>query len=304
MRGLIAAVVAAAAALFVASPAAAALVLRDDVDSADVTFTADPGEANRVVVREEPGGFRFVDTGSVLRTSTCTPVNDHEVFCPGIAETLIVEVGDGDDTVDVSGAAIALVDGGTGADVLVAAFAAGGEGADVLRGIHVGGRLRGGPGDDTIVGGPANDILAIDGGSDRLDGGPGNDSYVLDAGARGVAAAIADTGGDARDSIALSCKGARLLSASGGVRERRGRYSLPNGALTFAGLDGPLPCALPKVVGLTLAQARRALVAAGFRVGKVTQRRSAKVRRGRVILQRRLGSTVSLVVSSGPGGSG
>jgi hypothetical protein len=304
MRGLIAAAVTALTALALASPAGAGLVVRDDVDAADVTFTADPGEANRVVVLEEPGGFRFVDSGSVLRTSTCTPVNAHEVFCPGIAETLIVEVGDGDDSVDVSGASIALVDGGSGADVLVAAFAAGGEGADVLRGIGVGGRLRGGPGDDTIVGGPGNDILAIDGGSDRLDGGPGNDSYVLDAGARSVAGTIADTGGDARDSISLSCKGARLLRASGGVRERSGRYALPNGAVSFAGLDGALPCALPKVVGLTLAQARRALVAAGFRVGKVTVRRSPWVRRGRVISQRRLAWTVSLVVSSGPGGSG
>ncbi len=226
MRGLVAVAITVVAALSLAPAGRAALVVRDDVDSADVTFTADLGEANRVIVREEPGGFRFVDAGSVLRTSTCTQVNAHEVFCPGIAETLIVEVGDGDDSVDVSGASIALVDGGSGADVLVAAFAAGGEGADVLRGIGVGGRLRGGPGDDTIVGGPGNDILAVDGGRDRLDGGSGNDSYVVDAGARGVAGTIADTGGDARDSISLSCKGARLLSASGGVRERRGRYSL------------------------------------------------------------------------------
>jgi Ca2+-binding RTX toxin-like protein len=301
MRGLVALAMSVVAASSLAPAARAALVVRDDVDSADVTFTADPGEANRVVVREEPGGFRFVDPGSVLRTSTCTQVSAHEVFCPGIAETLIVEVGDCDDTVDVSGAAIALVDGGDGADVLVAAFAAGGEGADVLRGIHVGGRLRGGPGDDTVVGGPGNDVLAIDGGRDRLDGGPGNDFYVVDAGARGVAATIADTGGDPRDSISLSCKGARLLTASGGVRERRGRYSLPNGPVTFAGLDGPLPCALPKVVGQTLARARRALAAAGFRVGRVTYRRSASIGRGKVIAQRRSGAVVALVVSSGRG---
>jgi Ca2+-binding RTX toxin-like protein len=303
MRGLVAAGVTAAAAFVVASPATAATVVRDDVDAADVTFTAGPGEANRVFVREEMGGFRFVDTGSVLRTSTCTLVNDHEVFCPGIAETLIVEVGDGDDFVDVTAAPIALVDGGGGADELVATFAAGGEGADVLRGIGVGGRLRGGPGDDTVLGGPGNDRLAIDGGKDRLDGGPGNDSYVLDPGARGVAATIADSGG-ARDAISLACKGARLLTASAGTRERRGRYALPNGTVSFAGLDGALPCTLPRVVGLTLARARLALAAAGFRVGKVTYQRSGKVRRGKVISQRRLPSTISLVVSSGPRGSG
>jgi hypothetical protein len=303
MRGLVAAGVTAAAALVVASPATAATVVRDDVDAADVTFTADPGEANRVFVREELGGFRFVDTGSVLTTSTCTLVNDHEVFCPGIAETLIVEVGDGDDFVDVTAAPIALVDGGGGADELVAAFAAGGEGADVLRGIGVGGRLRGGPGDDTVLGGPGNDRLAIDDGKDRLDGGAGNDSYVLDSSARGVAATIADSGG-VRDAISLACKGARLLAASAGTRERRGRYALPHGTVSFAGLDGALPCTLPRVVGLTLARARLALAAAGFRVGKVTYQRSGKVRRGKVISQRRLPSTISLVVSSGPRGSG
>jgi Ca2+-binding RTX toxin-like protein len=303
MRGLVAAGVTAVAPFVVASPATAATVVRDDVDAADVTFTSDPGEANRVVVREEPGGFRFVDTGSVLRTSTCTLVTDHEVFCPGIAETLIVEVGDGDDSVDVSAAPIALVDGGGGADVLIAAYATGGEGADVLRGVGVGGRLRGGPGDDTVLGGPGKDILAIDGGKDRLDGGPGNDSYVLDPGARGVAATIADSGGDPRDKVSLTCAGVRL-TVTGGTGERRGRYALPNGTVSFAGLDGALPCALPRVVGLTLARARQALAAAGFRVGKVTYRRSARIRRGRVISQRRLASTVSLVVSSGPGGSG
>lgn len=152
-------------------------------------------------------------------------------------------------------------------------------------------------------GAPGDDILAIDGGTDWLDGGRGDDSYVLDPGSRGIAATIADSGGDPRDSISLTCKGVRL-TATGGTRERRGRYTLPNGTVTFAGLDGALPCTLPRVVGLTLARARRALVAAGFRIGKVTYRRSAKVRRGNVISQRRLASTVSLVVSSGRRGSG
>jgi hypothetical protein len=299
MRGLVAGGLTAVA-FALPSPAGAALVVHDDVDSADVTFTAAPGEANRVVVSEEPGGFRFVDTGSVLTTRTCTLVNVHEVFCPGIAETLIVEVGDGDDTVDVSAAPIALVDGGVDDDVLVAANASGGEGNDVLRGGGPGGRLRGGPGDDTILGGPGNDILAIDGGNDRLDGGRGNDSYVLDVGARGIKATIADSGRDPRDSISLTCKGARL-TAKAGTQERRGRYALPGGTVTFAGLDGALPCALPRVVGLTLVRARRALVAAGFRVGRVSYLRSAKVRRGNVISQRRVGSTVALVVSSGRG---
>jgi len=38
-----------------AAGSTAAADARDDVDSADVTFTADPGEANRVVVRAGAG---------------------------------------------------------------------------------------------------------------------------------------------------------------------------------------------------------------------------------------------------------
>jgi hypothetical protein len=51
MGGLVAAAVTAVAALALASPVGAAVVVRDDVDAADVTFTAGPGEANRVVGR-------------------------------------------------------------------------------------------------------------------------------------------------------------------------------------------------------------------------------------------------------------
>ncbi len=298
MRGLVVAGVIAAA-CFVAAPASGALVVRDDIDSVDITFIAGDGEANRLVVRQEPGGVRFIDSAAVLTTMTCTLVGPHEAFCPGLAETLLVELGDGNDVVDVAGTEAALVDGGAGDDQIVASSASGGEGNDVLRGTGAAARLRGGPGDDTIVGGPGNDTIAIDAGVDRLDGGLGNDRYVVDAGARGITATIADAGG--RDSIAVGgCAGARV-TVGPGTRERRGRYVLPGGTVTFAGLDGALPCVLPKVAGLTLVSARRAVVAAGFRVGAVTHRRSTKVRRGRVISLRRTGATVALVVSSGRG---
>jgi hypothetical protein len=297
MRGLVVAGVIAAA-CFVAAPASGALVVRDDVDSVDITFIAGDGEENRLVARQEPTGVRFVDSAAVLTTMTCTLVNPHEVFCPGLAETLLVELGGGNDVADVVGTEAALVDGGAGDDRIVASSAFGGEGNDVLRGTGAAARLRGGPGDDTIVGGPGNDTIAVDAGVDRLDGGLGNDRYVVDAGARGITATIADAGG--RDSIAVGCAGAKV-TVGPGTRDRRGRYVLPGGTVTFVGLDGTLPCVLPKVAGLSLVSARRALSAAGFRVGRVTYRRSTKVRRGRVISLRRTGATIALVVSSGRG---
>jgi hypothetical protein len=65
----------AAAALFLASPAFAATVERDDVDSADVSDLAVPRETNRIVVREEANGIRFIDSGAILSTRACTLVN-------------------------------------------------------------------------------------------------------------------------------------------------------------------------------------------------------------------------------------
>ncbi len=200
MRGLVAAGVTAAT-FFVASPATAALVVRDDVDSADVTFTAGPGEANRVVVREEPGGFRFVDTGAVLTTRTCTLVNVHEVFCPGIAETLIVEVGDGDDSVDVSAAPIALVDGGDGDDVLL-----GGAGNDTLLG---------GAGDDVLIGGPGNDTI---------DGGTGDNVAIESLTANTVTSATA-VGASWVKAHARTVKGKTVLKV-GGVKRTLPRADL------------------------------------------------------------------------------
>src|SRR5215204_2612233 len=111
MQGLVLAGVIAAA-CFVAAPASGALVVRDDVDSVDITFIAGDGEENRLVVRQEPTGVRFVDTAAVLTTMTCTLVNPHEVFCAGLAETLLVELGDGNDVAAVVGTEAALVDGG------------------------------------------------------------------------------------------------------------------------------------------------------------------------------------------------
>ena len=312
----------------------AATVERDDVDSADVFFTAAPGEANRVVVRVEPAGVRFVDAGTEILTRTCRRITAHEVLCEGLVDTLIVETGDGDDAIDASAAPVAFAVGEDGNDQIVAARGSGGPGNDVLRGTAAGSVLRGGPGDDSVTGGPGADTLAggertaagesdddvvhggagadvleLGAGADRVDGGGGGDTYVLAAGASGVDATVADSGGDGGDTIRLACSGTRLVVT--GTTQRSGRYTFAGGTVAFSGLDGALPCAtaarraVPRVVGLTLARARRVLVAAGFRVGTVRRVRSRTVSRGSVVSQRplrgtaRVGTRVSLVVSSG-----
>jgi hypothetical protein len=314
------------------------------VDSADVSFAALPGETNHETVRAEPGGIRFVDTGATLTTRSCALVRPHEVFCAGIAETLIVETGDGADVIDATAAPITIAVGGPGDDTIVAAFASGGPGRDDVRGLAAAGQLRGGEDDDRIVagsgggsmfGGDGNDTLVggagadvvhggegpcsacppltvdhdvvragagadvihVEEGRDRLDGESGNDTYVVSARARGVAATISDSGGDAADAIAATCGPVRLAAP--------GRYAAPGGSVLFSGVRGRLACAVravPRVVGLSLVRARRALAAAGFKVGKVAYRRSP--RRGVVLSQShrraRVGSAVGLVVGARP----
>ncbi len=320
-----------------AARALAATVERDDVDSADVFFAAAPGEANRLVVSVEPAGVRFVDAGAEILTRACRRVTPHEVLCEGLVDTLIVETGDADDVVDASAAPVAFVVGEDGHDQIVAARGSGGPGNDVLRGLAVGSVLRGGPGNDMVTGGPGPDTLAggeptavgsdddvvnggagadvleLGAGEDRVDGGGGDDTYVLADGARGVDATIADSGGDAGDTIRIACAGTRLV-VTAGTRQRSGRYTFAGGAVAFSGLDGALPCAaaarrkLPRVVGLPLARARRVLAAAGFRLGTIRYVRSRTVRRGSVVSQRPVakrgttapvGARVALVVSSG-----
>ncbi len=68
----------------------------------------------------------------------------------------------------------------------------------------------------------------------------------------------------------------------------------------------PLPCTVPKVVGKTLAAAKKAIVAHGCTVGKIKKVRSTKVRKGRVVSTKPKGGThkgpgyrVGIVVSRG-----
>jgi Ca2+-binding RTX toxin-like protein len=103
-----------------------------------------------------------------------------------------VEVGDGDDVVDLSALPLpATVLGGDGRDVIF-----GGAAADLLLG---------GAGDDTLFAGSGNDTLRGGDGNDYLNGGPGADEFFGDAGNDQVFAvdAVRDTieGGERFDRV-------------------------------------------------------------------------------------------------------
>ena len=137
-----------------------------------LSFSAEPGEVNRVSVRQPAAGRLTVeDTGAPLNPGAgCTATSPNEVSCTAFPVAEFV-LGDGDDTASVAAGGatsltrepvLVLIRGGSGNDELT-----GGDGDDGLRGEEGDDRLTGRGGRDGLTGGP---------GADVLDGGAGLDS--------------------------------------------------------------------------------------------------------------------------------
>jgi Ca2+-binding RTX toxin-like protein len=111
-------------------------------------------------------------------------VADAHGFIPGFNRGNMIDAGDGDDTIDVSGPA--SVDGGAGADTLRGHAGGqnlyGGGGSDVLWGNGGNDRLNGGAGNDRIYGGDGRDRIFGGSGNDSLHGGAGADWIYGNAG--------------------------------------------------------------------------------------------------------------------------
>jgi Ca2+-binding RTX toxin-like protein len=174
-RALLALVAAVAAApLAGASPADAATAGRSAVSASTVDYAAAPGEANDLRVSVSGTTVTLTDPGATIAARPgCQAVAASTVRCA--ATTLSAALGDGDDRATVTGALLAHLDGGAGADTLT-----GGSGDDTIEG---------GPGADALAGGAGNDRLSGDGpalvaggGDDNLAGGPGADDLTGDGG--------------------------------------------------------------------------------------------------------------------------
>ena len=117
------------------------------------TFTAAPGEANRVGVRREGSAFVVRDEGAVLTAEApCTSVDEHTARCPvtngeyglpGFGAAL----GDGDDALSLPG------------DLAVPVSIAAGDGEDVVEGGAEPDEIDGGPGGDRLLGGGGEDVV-------------------------------------------------------------------------------------------------------------------------------------------------
>jgi trimeric autotransporter adhesin len=118
---------------------------------------------------------------------------------PRIAGVEVIDVGDGNDVVDLTSALYSYGDvtllGGNGDDTLWA-----NTGNDILQGGAGNDNLYGGAGTDQLLGGDGNDTLDGDGGSDTLIGGLGHDTYVVDD----LADAVTENANEGTDTVRSS----------------------------------------------------------------------------------------------------
>jgi RTX calcium-binding nonapeptide repeat (4 copies) len=174
---------------------------------AELTYTAAPGEENRVAINPlEPGGFdgwlvRETGPGVTLTPGAgCSSVDAQTVKCPTAQTEAVLYVSVTlDDLRDLASLAGACgyfsneedfpcgsvdVAAGAGDDEIVAndvvvfpsdATVTGGRGSDLLIAGELGSVLKGGPGNDNLSGAGGNDLLIGGDGSDFIFGEAGND---------------------------------------------------------------------------------------------------------------------------------
>jgi hypothetical protein len=229
---------------------------------------AAPGELNRITVRRSPRGVVIEDLGAPL-TGACRPASSGGRFCPGQYDGLEVQLGDGDDRIDLRDLG-GSVDGGPGDDDVVVAGApfllTGGAGADRLdarlapgSGIsylgHTDGvtvsfnslpddgapdegdnvlgaftSIEGGSGDDLLQAGPNATSLVGGAGDDTLVGSPEGESIL---GQDGNDDLIAGDGNDSLDG------GAGTDRLSGGPGRDEASYAAELLPLRLSIGDGP-----------------------------------------------------------------
>jgi Ca2+-binding RTX toxin-like protein len=191
------------------------------ITGSTLTYSANPGEANDLLIEKDTGQniFRVIDTTAPATAGAgCVQRSAHRVNC-SLAGINLIEVfaRDQDDRVEtVIGLTDANLNGGSGTDDLTSdsgndTLTAGkngiegftenlsaGAGHDIVIGTtssNTNDNLSGGPGADQLLGGPGFDNLNGDQGTDDMQGGDGFDSYSP-LGLAGVTITLDDVAND------------------------------------------------------------------------------------------------------------
>jgi serralysin len=172
-------------------------------NSNEVLYVASPGESNAVVLTADGLTVRISDPGATISAGAGCVLDGADALCQVDVAfwDVFVDLGDGDDSANLSSAATAIGWAGAGDDQIVGAefesTLQGGPGNDRLTGspkggfqdlygdegddellLVGGGGASGGPGNDTIRGGFGRDLLWGEAGDDIVDGRGGFDTLI------------------------------------------------------------------------------------------------------------------------------
>jgi hemolysin type calcium-binding protein len=182
-RHILAVLATAAAALAVPAAASAATV---SVSGTTGSFTAASGEANHLVVTQVSGTqVEFYDNAiaSITAGAGCSPNGAQRVRCPvASVQSLILDMGDGNDYADN--------------DLSVPAWIYGGFGSDVLIGGNVTDTINGGAGNDGIEGSLGDDVVDGAEGADVVQALYGRDKVTYAGRSAGVNVSLDDVAND------------------------------------------------------------------------------------------------------------
>ncbi len=190
-----------AAALLAAAPASASTVRLDPGggdESSKVTYTAAPGEQNKLSVTVDGPRATIEDPGAgeIVTQQGCTRQTPKRAVCDlqdstATIQYVLAELGDGNDTFAMT--AVNTQFAGSRVN--------GGQGNDDLRGAQFADALNGGVGTDELRGGPGDDFLILEdvsgsADSDYVDGGEGSFDQ-LDAYSKRTSPVTVDLASDA-----------------------------------------------------------------------------------------------------------
>jgi hypothetical protein len=156
----------------------------------EVSFRAEPGEANRLIVGAitTGGSFQsvtFHDEGTFISAGKGCVSNDlHTATCSAAAlsRPVIVLGSSGSVLASSTDATVIAGKGGDFIDATTApgVSALGGVGKDTVFGSRAADNIAGGPGDDVLLGNGGDDLISGDGGRDEIQCGPGRQTASVD----------------------------------------------------------------------------------------------------------------------------
>ncbi len=166
----------------------AALINLDGYNRSYDTFNGDAADDGSLGLTGTDTLIMTSGNDALILSDTLSPSNG--LYYPRVAYIDVIDAGDGDDIVDLSGGASVdvTIDGGNGNDILAGSTGndtlIGGAGNDILYGADGNDSLNGGTGSDTLYGGTGDDVYryVLGDGSDTIIETSGQDSIAFGPG--------------------------------------------------------------------------------------------------------------------------